>query len=62
MDRRLIANRAILAILTVEVERNPDLRFHQLLQNFGAETPNTDQFYEESCDTLDKLHQHNAGC
>ena len=61
MDR-LIANRAILAILAVEVERNPDLRFHQLLQNFGVEKPNTDQWYEESCNTLTELQQRNAGC
>lgn len=59
---RLIANRAILAILAVEVERNPDLRFHQLLQNFGVEKPNTDQWYEESCNTLAELQQRNAGC
>ena len=54
MDR-LIANRAILAILAVEVERNPDLRFHQLLQNLGIELPHIDQFYEESEQTLETL-------
>jgi hypothetical protein len=60
MDR-LIANRAILAILAVEVERNPDLRFHQLLQYLGVETKCTDQFYEESEFTLNELDKRNAG-
>ena len=60
MDR-LTANRAILAVLAVEVERNPDLRFHQLLQNLGIELPQIDQFYEESEFTLNELHKRDAG-
>lgn len=60
MDR-LIANRAILAVLVIKVERNPDLRFHQLLQNLGIELPHIDQFYEESESMLNELHKRDAG-
>lgn len=49
------ANRTILEILTQAVEQNPDCRFHQLLQNLGIEVPHTDQFYEESTQTLENL-------
>lgn len=49
------ANRQILEVLGQAVEQNPDLRFHQLLQNLGIETPHTDQFYEESTETLETL-------
>lgn len=49
------ANRTILNLLSEAVEKNPDLRFHQLLQNLGVEVPNTDQFYEESSKTLENL-------
>ena len=49
------ANRTILNLLSEAVEKNPDLRFHQLLQNFGIEIPHTDQFYEESSKTLENL-------
>lgn len=54
MDR-LVANRSILAVLAVEVEKHPDLRFHQLLQNMGIEKPGEDRFYEESEKTLERL-------
>ena len=60
MDR-LIANRAILAILAVEVERHPELRFHQLLVNVGIEETGKDKFYEESEKTLDGLQKRNLG-
>ncbi len=49
------ANRTILNLLSEAVEKNPDLRFHQLLQDLGVEVPNTDQFYEESSKTLENL-------
>ena len=49
------ANRKILELLAQAVEKNPDLRFHQLLQNFGIEIPHIDQFYEESTKTLETL-------
>lgn len=52
---RLEANRKILEILGQAVEQNPDCRFHQLLQFLGIETPRTDQFYEESTETLETL-------
>ena len=52
---RLASNRTILNLLAEAVEKNPDLRFHQLLQDLGVEVPNTDQFYEESSKTLENL-------
>jgi hypothetical protein len=52
---RLEANRKIVETLAQAVEQNPDLRFHQLLQFLGIETPRTDQFYEESTETLETL-------
>lgn len=52
---RLEANRKILELLAQALEKNPDLRFHQLLQNLGVEIPHTDQFYEESSKTLENL-------
>lgn len=52
---RLASNRLILSLLSEAVEKNPDMRFHQILQNFGVEVPNSDQFYEESSKTLSDL-------
>lgn len=52
---RLANNRLIVSLLSEAVEKNPDLRFHQILQNFGVEVPNSDQFYEESSTTLSNL-------
>lgn len=49
------ANQTILNLLSEAVEKNPDLRFHQLLQFLGIELPRTDQFYEESSQTLETL-------
>lgn len=57
LKKRLEANRAIIAKLAELVEKNPDWRFHQLLQNAGVEKPLKDQFYEESEQTLQSL-QH----
>ena len=48
-------NRAILKLLSEAIEKNPDLRFHQILQNLGIEIPHTDQFYEESSKTLGNM-------
>lgn len=59
MDRRLV-NQCILEILKMQVEKHPTWRFHQLLQNFGVEKPNTDQFYEESDYTLRVLQDKKA--
>ena len=54
-NSRQEANRKILELLAQAVEKNPDFRFHQLLQNLGIEVPYTDQFYEESTKTLEIL-------
>lgn len=49
---RLEANRQILELVSMAVESFPDMRFHQILQNLGAEKPAIDQWYEESEETL----------
>ena len=49
---RLEANRSIVNLIKETVEKYPDLRFHQILQNIGVEKPGTDQWYEESIETL----------
>lgn len=49
---RLDANRRILQKLEKAVERFPDWRFHQILQNCGAESSSRDNFFDESSDIL----------
>ena len=57
MKSRLDANRAIVKIIAGAVEKFPDWRFHQIMQNLGLElgTPGWDLFYEESEKTLARL-------
>ena len=58
---RLQANRMILSLLWATIEKHPDLRFHQILQNVGVNIRDVttlkcqDQFYEESVDTLERV-------
>ena len=52
MMTRLEANRTIVNLIKETIEEYPDWRFHQILQNIGVEKPGTDQWYEESTDTL----------
>ena len=49
---RYQANCLIMAKLQRMIDRYPDQRFHQILQNVGVEH---DRFYEESTDTLEKI-------
>lgn len=49
---RYQANCLIMVKLQRLIDRYPDQRFHQILQNIGVEDPGNDQFYEESVDTL----------
>lgn len=49
---RLEANRAIVAKITAMVEKYPDMRFNQLLQNMNIEHPGVDMWYVESSDLL----------
>lgn len=60
MDR-LVANRSIVAVLAVEVEKHPDFRFHQLLESTGLVKPGEDRFYEESEKTLQRLQSRGLG-
>lgn len=62
MPSRLEANRAIARKITEAVEKFPDWRFHQIMQNLGLElgTPDWDPFYEESGKTLAELEKTSA--
>lgn len=51
------ANCLIMVKLQRLIDRYPDQRFHQILQNIGVEDPGNDQFYEESVDTLVTIHR-----
>ena len=57
MMTRQEANRQILELVGKAVEEFPDWRFHQILQNIGAEMPGTDQWYDESVETLNNIKQ-----
>lgn len=53
---RLEANRQILKTIEAYVEAFPNQRFNQLLQNLEVVIPgHSDQFYEESAETLKRL-------
>ena len=52
---RYQANCLIMAKLQRLIDRYPDQRFHQILQNIGVEDHGHDQFYEESTDTLETI-------
>ena len=52
MMTRLEANRLIVNLVKETVEAYPGWRFHQILQNLGVEKPETEQWYEESTETL----------
>lgn len=55
---RLEANRKIIEMLSKVVERRPELRFQQILQNYEITTPGYDAFYEESTETLANLNAY----
>lgn len=52
---RLESNRKIVEKLGELVEKYPEWRFHQILQNSGIVESNGDQWYEESEHTLKTL-------
>ena len=56
MTRRQEANRKIVELVAKAVEEFPDWRFHQILQNLGAESPGEDQWHEESEETLSSIN------
>lgn len=49
------ANRKILEKISKVVEREPDWRFHQILQNIGVTQGGYDQWHEESAETLSNI-------
>jgi len=52
---KLETNREILRVLAILVERNPYLRFHQLLAFADIVRGGNDYFYKESEQTLKEL-------
>ena len=54
-SRRHKANCQIIAKLQQLIDKYPDQRFIQLLENFGIVDVTKDLFYEESERTLEKL-------
>lgn len=52
------ANRKIIEILANAVDKFPDWRFCQILQNLGVDEPGCDNFYTESKDTLNTLYEN----
>ena len=56
------ANRKILAVIAAEIESQPDMRFHQILQNLmivrlKEDGTVQDQYYEEPDTTLQEMMQ-----
>ena len=51
------ANRELIENLAVYVEKYPDLRFGQILEDFGFVIEDTDLFNEESVDTLERVRE-----
>jgi len=59
---RYQANCQVMAKLQRILDANPDWRFHQALQNCGISLRGvSDQFYEESEDTLARLNEVSPG-
>lgn len=59
ISSRYDANLQIVMILNDLVSEHPDWRFQQILQNIGISSrEGKDLFYEESVDTLNRLHKN----
>lgn len=55
---RQSSNKIILEHISEYLEKYPDMRFIQALQNLGIiDKKGTDRFYEESIDTLNIIEQ-----
>jgi hypothetical protein len=54
---RYQSNVVILNMLTAMVQKYPDWRFNQLLQNCGVTISGEDLFYEESATTLERMNE-----
>jgi hypothetical protein len=54
---RYQSNVVILNMLTAMVQKYPDWRFNQLLQNCGVTIQGEDLFYEESATTLERMNE-----
>ena len=56
--KRFDCNRKIIKMLEYYIEANPNMRFNQLLQVFDVVIKNSDQFYEESAETLQRMKKY----
>lgn len=52
------ANELILRKLEAAVASFPNWRFHQILQNCGAEVAGEDHFFDESVETLESMNNN----
>ena len=57
ISHRQEANRELIENLAGYVEKYPDLRFGQILEDFGFVMKDTDLFNEESVDTLERVRE-----
>ena len=57
ISHRQEANKELIENLAVYVEKYPDLRFGQILEDFGFVMKDTDLFNEESVDTLERVRE-----
>ncbi len=57
VESRYSSNKEILEKLSILVEKHSDLRFHQMLQFLEISFPDTDQYYEESTETLNRMRR-----
>ena len=57
ISHRQEANRELIENLAGYVEKYPDLRFGQILEDFGFVIEDTDLFNEESVDTLERVRE-----
>lgn len=56
LHSRDLANKAVLAIIAMVAEKNPQWRYHQLLHNIQVTEPfDPDKFYEEPTTTLKRI-------
>ena len=57
ISHRQEANKELIENLAGYVEKYPDLRFGQILEDFGFVIEDTDLFNEESVDTLERVRE-----
>lgn len=54
-SKRVEANKEIIKILSIYLEKNPQIRFNQALVNLGMYDSQGNSYYQEPWDTLEDL-------